>query len=53
MTILGVLLVVLGALLQQPDLWSVGIVLGLVGVIVAATSRALRISPTEMRRHYY
>ena len=53
MTILGVLLVVVGALLQQPDVWSIGVVLGLVDVIVALTSRALRISTTEMRRHYY
>jgi membrane-bound ClpP family serine protease len=53
MTILGVFLVILGAVIRQPDLWSVGIVLGMVGVIVAVTSRALRISTTEMRRHYY
>jgi len=47
------MLVLIGLAARLPDLWSLGIVLAAVGVMVALVSRVLGVKPTEMHRHYF
>jgi hypothetical protein len=53
MTILGALLIAVGFAANLPDMWTVGVVLGLVGLTIALLSRASGLTRTGMRGHYF
>lgn len=50
MTVLGIILLVLGFLLQVPILWTLGIILTVVGVVLLLVGAAGR---SVMGRRYY
>ena len=51
MIILGVILLVLGFLLDVPVLWTIGIILAIIGVVLLLLGAAGR--EIGGRRHYY